>query len=214
MARFFTEFYESIPDLTDFVQAARRSERRREVLRSIWRLPRRLTREDIIQALDSLGDELSHYVADALEAQQFRFLILEDTEFNSLARQYYGRDSISGMYIDQLEWEGVVRETVVLRQVRPENFSHGPFLDAVFIRLGRLVHEYEHFRHTDPKHPLTRNEVFRQEIKAVQREFSWFARHGELSWVTDLSIEALGGWAMHLRDKIEEWYFWHREESE
>ena len=212
MADFFHAFYRQLPTLTDPDLAQSLALRRQTILQRRWPTPRPLANADVLAAFTALGDPLSRSLVSAVDAGELRLLILNQQDFQRVAldrTRSSQPDLWTGFYVGDFSWEGLTRDTLIVRQV--QNFSAQPFRDAVFYRMATMLHEYEHFRHTDPLVARTELEVMRQEMLAYQREFHWRAEHGDLLWIKEYGEENSLGWAMHLRDRVESRYWKYRD---
>lgn len=208
MENFLLQFYRRLPGYYRREHLDQARQRRQDILRSIWPEVGAMAPREIAQALSLFADPSSGLLAEKLRQGRLRLLVLDRAEFEAIQRSRIADDHgrfWAGFYLPDLDYQGVTAPTLLIRQL--ENFSHGPFLDALFSRLATTIHEHEHARHTSPHRARTITEVLRQEMLAYQEEYAWRARHGDASPLIDYDAEGALGWAMYLRDRVEANYF-------
>ena len=175
-----------------------------DVIREVWPAPRPLTREDLIRALTSLDDPMTDPIARALRNRDFNLRILDDAEFNGLARRFNGDDRGD-------LWSGFTvrgdasypEDMIAIRQVR--HVSPAVFHDVVFERLVALVHEFEHHAHPAVD-SSPRVALLREEMAAHLRHLHFRARNGFPESVEEILRVSPLGLGMYLRDHVETAY--------
>jgi len=175
-----------------------------DVIREVWPAPRPLTREDLLRALTSLDDPMTDPLARALRNRDFNLRILDDAEFNGLARRFNGDDRGD-------LWAGFTvrgdasypEDMIAIRQVR--RVSPAIFHDVVFERLVALVHEYEHHAHPAVA-AAPRVALLREEMAAHLRHLHFRARNGFPESVEEILRVSPLGLGMYLRDHVETAY--------
>lgn len=175
-----------------------------DVIREVWPAPRPLTREDLLRALTGLDDPMTDPIARALRNRDFNLRILDDAEFNGLARRFNGDDRGD-------LWAGFTvrgdasypEDMIAIRQVR--HVSAPVFHDMIFERLVALVHEYEHHAHPAAA-ASPRIALLREEMSAHLRHLHFRARSGFPESIEEILRVSPLGLGMYLRDHVETAY--------
>ncbi|MCC6273578.1 MAG: hypothetical protein IT572_08940 [Deltaproteobacteria bacterium] len=175
-----------------------------DVIREVWPAPRPLTREDLLRALTSLDDPMTDPIARALRNRDFNLRILDDAEFNGLARRFNGDDRGDLWVGFTVRGDASYPEDMIaIRQVR--HVSPVIFHDVVFERLVALIHEFEHHAHPAVA-ASPRVALLREEMAAHLRHLHFRARNGFPESVEEILRVSPLGLGMYLRDHVETAY--------
>lgn len=204
LTQYLGDLYGSLSRLTDPVRAEKAREKRNEALRRVWQENGPLNSDNIVQALEALGDPISLKVAEAVKGGEVGIKVLLNRDFNEFVEKYNkdqpGHFTSAVFAPRSLTGE---KDAIVIRQV--DLVSHEVFPDMAFKRIQSVIHEFEHFKEP-PASPRTPPATFREEMTAHARTLYWRALHGDTAELEGMLLESPQSLGMTLRDRVDSWY--------
>lgn len=202
------------PKLLDAPASAQRAEARAKKLGPVIATlggKTHFENEDILQAFHALSDPLSLKIAKEMIQNEFEFKILGETNYGDAVRHF---DLLNGEPTSDAPASELapayyyppgkvgVKGVMLLRSPKLKNYSAASLNDLLFETLGKIVHEYKHHLDID----LQKRMELREEMMAFGREYLWRAEHGDVRMLNAFHADGNAGFALHFRDKFEEWY--------
>ncbi len=203
------EYYRRAPALmSDVAGLERRLQRRQELLARIPDIVPWPRKPAILSgALRMLGDPLSLQVLQGM-AQGLHLEILPEEGFEARLAELPGAE-LGTIPHQAVYFHAGIAGDKALMLFRDPPLKHlkeqGPE-ESLFELLANLLHEYRH--HMDIRPGEKRSEALhlRQELLAHAVEYLWRAEHGDVRWMKEFEDYSHAGFALHFRDKFEEWY--------
>ncbi len=214
LAQELSHLYRALPAYFDVNQAATRQTRTHEILQEVWpsnRAP--LNADNFHRALRLFGDPISTSIADDIEADRFRLVMLGQEELKtvrrSIDRHWKGGD-FTGLFISA-ERDASGRDSIYLLQSGPA--SHARFRDQALQTLSNLVHEHTHL--TRASNQVNRNlrGVYVEEMLSETRRLHWLAEQGHSAHIRHFQEINPGGLGLFLADWANLIYFIRQDET-
>jgi hypothetical protein len=204
LTQYLGDLYGSLSSLTDPVRTQEARLKRNEALRRVWPENGPLNSDNIVMALEELGDPISLKVAEAVKGGEVEIKVLLNREFNAFVEKYNkdqpGHFTSAVFAPHSLTGE---KDALVIRQV--DLVSHEVFPEMAFKRIQSVIHEFEHFQEP-PASPRTPPATFREEMTAHARTLYWRALHGDTAELEAMLLESPQSLGMTLRDRVDSWY--------
>jgi hypothetical protein len=203
------ELYSQSADLLQPEAAARRLQRRDEILEKFFQGRRRghpLNNSDIVKAFRMLGDPVSLEIAEAIATEVFELRLRDNKTFEYEILLAPG-GGIGDVRIENAAffYAGLLgpKAVMLVRSTPIPLYPDANAYDVFFEILGKIRHEYKH--HLDIQAGEKRGTIlsFKQESAAKVEEYLWRAQHGDVRLLENVHRRAPAGFGLWWRNHFE-----------
>lgn len=160
-----------------------------------------------------LGDPLSLKIARDIEARKFDLEVVDGKEITRRCREFEVEESETDNAVFLHSGITKGKPLMMVKDLPLDQYSYETRSDPIFVVMGKIVHEYQHFLDIDPTQVRSKAVVHLQEMRAHLQEALWRASYGDSWKLASFVRDGNSGFALHWRDKFESLYGIHFKRS-